>query len=247
MADVLILAAGTAAAPTDYEVPNAQVVLPKAVHAVFDGTGASGSYVPVLEILSDSGIPVATCPLASTLAAGASAEVSWFPLGAAGTQSAAAIAVVGARIYAPNFQTIPTGAINTDLVYTSVDFDTDGMANLAANNKILTVNTAGLYLVACETPWTYNSAGRRLSGITHNGLLSVLGAFEANDSRMATWAPVGGDGGGGPRTSTISFALIDAQVGDFFASGAIQFSGGNLTCNGQQRRGYLSAVLMGSL
>jgi hypothetical protein len=99
MADVLILAAGTAAAPASYEVPNAQIILPKAVHAVFDGTSASGSFLPVLEILSDAGIAVATCPLGSAIAAGGSAEVSWFPCAALSASVAAGLPVTETLYY----------------------------------------------------------------------------------------------------------------------------------------------------
>ncbi len=41
--DLLILAAGTGAAPQTYTIPNAQEILPKAVHAIIDGASASGS------------------------------------------------------------------------------------------------------------------------------------------------------------------------------------------------------------
>jgi hypothetical protein len=76
--DVTILAAGVEGVPTSYTVPPLQEILLKSVHAVIDGTGASGDFVPVLEIVSDAGIVNARC-VGSTVTAGASADVSWFP------------------------------------------------------------------------------------------------------------------------------------------------------------------------
>lgn len=66
-------------APLEYQVPNATEVVPKAVNAVFDGTSASGSFVPTVEFVSDGGIVVARVPCSTTVAAGGSAEVTFAP------------------------------------------------------------------------------------------------------------------------------------------------------------------------
>lgn len=81
MPDIAILAAPPVAAPEQYAVPGAQDLILKSARAAFDGTGAAGSYVPTLRILTSNGQPVAECPCGTTLAAGASADVSWFPRG----------------------------------------------------------------------------------------------------------------------------------------------------------------------
>ena len=81
-----ILAAGTSAAPLDYTIPPVQQLEAKAVHAIFDGTGASGSWVPVLQIVSDSGLVIANLPADKALPAGGQADVTWAPfLGRAGS------------------------------------------------------------------------------------------------------------------------------------------------------------------
>ncbi|HEX7070461.1 MAG TPA: hypothetical protein VF190_06635 [Rhodothermales bacterium] len=77
MADVQILVTGSADAPVTYTVPATAEIRPKVVHAVFDGTGASGSFQPVLEIVSDGGVVVGQSP-GSTVTAGGSVEQSWF-------------------------------------------------------------------------------------------------------------------------------------------------------------------------
>lgn len=87
MADVQIHLEA-ADAPLSYTVPNTSELIPKAVSAVFDGTGASGQFAPLVEVISDGGIVVAQSK-ADTVAAGGSAEVSWFQ-GVSGATSATA-------------------------------------------------------------------------------------------------------------------------------------------------------------
>ncbi len=66
-------------APASYEVPNAAEIIPKAINATFDGTGASGSFVPTVEIISDGGVVIARVPCQTTVAAGDSAECTFAP------------------------------------------------------------------------------------------------------------------------------------------------------------------------
>lgn len=79
MADIAIKQAQVMAVPTSYTIPGAQEILIKSVRATFDGTSAAGSFVPTLQIVSPGGTIVAECPLDQTLAAGVSADVSFFP------------------------------------------------------------------------------------------------------------------------------------------------------------------------
>lgn len=79
MADVQILATGVQQAPLDYAVPDANVIIPKALFASYDGSGSAGVWVPAIQIISDSGHTV-TMPVGNTqVAAGGSADCSWFP------------------------------------------------------------------------------------------------------------------------------------------------------------------------
>lgn len=52
---------------------------PKAVFAHYDGTGAAGAFLPALKVISDGGETVGIYPTQIPIAAGGSAEVSWFP------------------------------------------------------------------------------------------------------------------------------------------------------------------------
>lgn len=77
--DRQILVAGTAGAPAQFLVPGNGQVRPKTVYATFDGTGAAVAFLPILEVFSDGGQLIGRYKAESTVAAGASADVSWFP------------------------------------------------------------------------------------------------------------------------------------------------------------------------
>lgn len=79
MADVSIRASATAAVPRDYTIPGAQEILPKSVAASMDGTGAGSAWFPCLQVLDPGGNIMFSSISSSSVAAGASADVSWFP------------------------------------------------------------------------------------------------------------------------------------------------------------------------
>lgn len=81
---------GIGAAPQAYSVPNATEIIPRAVNATFDGSGAAGSFLPTLEIISDGGVVIARIPCDTTVAAGDSAEVTFAPFLRAASGSASA-------------------------------------------------------------------------------------------------------------------------------------------------------------
>lgn len=81
MADIALLASQADDAPLGYQVPGAQEIILKSITASFDGSGAGGAYVPTLQILAPNGAVLAACPVSTQVAAGASADVSWFPRG----------------------------------------------------------------------------------------------------------------------------------------------------------------------
>ena len=65
-------------APSDYVVPGSQEIELQTVTATFDGTGASGTFLPALQIISDGGITLATfIDTSVSVAAGGSAEVTF--------------------------------------------------------------------------------------------------------------------------------------------------------------------------
>lgn len=79
MADVAIRATSTSAAPKDYLVPGAQEILPKQVHGSMDGSGAGSSWYPCLQFVDPGGNVMGSAISQVVVAAGASADVTWFP------------------------------------------------------------------------------------------------------------------------------------------------------------------------
>lgn len=81
MADVAILAQQVQATPNGYTIPGGQEIILKSIRVAYNGAGAGGSFVPVLQLVAPGplGTIVSEYPLGSTLAAGASADVTWFP------------------------------------------------------------------------------------------------------------------------------------------------------------------------
>ncbi len=223
--DRQVLVTGQASAPATFKVPGNGQITPRVVYAHYDGTGAAVTYVPALKITSDGGELIGIYPATTRVAAAGSAEVSWFPGVGGGFGSGSSQRFVGARIQATVNQNV-TSSVHTDLIYDQVYFDTDGMANLGADNRILTVHTAGYYLVACETTWQWlaPNPGRRLNVVTQNTLYSGgPGAqFSSSDSRLKIFS-VGTET---PRTTNTAIGIFQAAAGDFFASGCLMSVGG---------------------
>lgn len=158
MADSQILVAGSSAAPLSYTVPNAQEMTTLAISAEFDGSGAAAAFLPMIEILSDAGIVIARSPTAEQVAAGASADVSWFPR--LSRQAAAGAALAWGLGYNPatfpfnDAISVPSGGTvnfpwtNPTTGGTAITF-TDG----ANPSDTLTLTETGVYLFAARVAW----------------------------------------------------------------------------------------------
>lgn len=80
MASVPLRSTANVAAPKDYSIPAAQVIRLLSVRAEYDGSGSAAAWLPALQILDNNGNVLATAAdPAVSVAAGASADVSWFP------------------------------------------------------------------------------------------------------------------------------------------------------------------------
>jgi hypothetical protein len=77
-ADVQIQALGVQPSPLEYIIPAAQELAPKVCFASFNGAAAGGPFLPCLQIISPAGYVVGTFA-APQVAAGGSADISWFP------------------------------------------------------------------------------------------------------------------------------------------------------------------------
>jgi hypothetical protein len=118
VADASILDPSIAPAPKGYLITGSQEIVLKSVTGSFDGTGAAAAFVPSLQIIDPSGFIVATFPVTTTLAAGGSADVSWFPgLGGGGS-------VIGAatQAYSPPLDTPDSSGFTFPVLSTAVGF-----------------------------------------------------------------------------------------------------------------------------
>lgn len=70
---------GNHAAPADWTLAFGYDIPPKLAYAKYDGSGAAGPYKPCLRLISDSGHVACEAVADVVLAAGASADCSWFP------------------------------------------------------------------------------------------------------------------------------------------------------------------------
>jgi hypothetical protein len=93
MADVALLASTVQDAGGGYTVPGAQEIILKCCTASYDGAGAGGNFLPALQIIAPNGAVMGTFPTSTTVTAGNSADVSWFPRLGSGGGGGAGIAV----------------------------------------------------------------------------------------------------------------------------------------------------------
>lgn len=77
--DVQRLVTGTASTPAHFTIPGNGQIRPKAIFASVDGTGAATAFLPAIKVISDGGETVGIYPTQTSVAAGGSADVSWFP------------------------------------------------------------------------------------------------------------------------------------------------------------------------
>jgi hypothetical protein len=70
---------GVVSAPGDYVIADSAELLLKNAFAKFDGSGAAGSFKPLLRIISDAGSTLIEAVSDTEIAAGESADASWFP------------------------------------------------------------------------------------------------------------------------------------------------------------------------
>jgi len=152
MPDGAIVIPDTATAPKDYTLSGAQEIQLKSVRAVIDGTGAAGAFLPTLQLLDPNGHVMWEGATPTTVAAGASADVSWFPglgqqtSGGGGTTSAV---MPYASVTLPNWVWPQPGSTSVDWTGATVH-TTDNTViedNLGSSATVpLKILKAGIYV-----------------------------------------------------------------------------------------------------
>lgn len=97
-ADIVLSAPDVQALPADYDLAPAAEIMPLAVRATWDGSGAGGAFVPALEIVAPGGMVVATCLAPVELAAGESARVTFAPAMGGGSASSTTLPQLSAPV-----------------------------------------------------------------------------------------------------------------------------------------------------
>lgn len=147
MADRQFVVGGVEAAPADWIPPAPLEIIPRTAFATFDGKNAAGEFLPCLEIISDSGHTVCFCVPEVTVAAGASAIVSFFPGGAVGEDTSGSSTASGTveQILSP-LGTISIASASGPI--TSIDLPASGVAagtyGDSGNVAQVTVNAEGV-------------------------------------------------------------------------------------------------------
>jgi hypothetical protein len=157
MADVAIANTTVSSAPKDYTLSGSQELLLKAVRANMDGSGAAAAWFPCLQLLAPDGTVMWESVPASSVAAGASADVSWFPrVGESGGSSAATIS--WATLF-DNAISVPAGSTYTQYDFTAASFFTnDGTTFTVDSTNGLTLNSNGWYQYAATLEWEADAA-----------------------------------------------------------------------------------------
>jgi hypothetical protein len=237
VADVTIASLAVEAAPNAYTLPQAQEIILRSIRASFDGTSAAGTFVPVLQIFPPGGQVSFDYPVGLALAAGASADVSWFPKVGQGTPTPPQT-FVGARVYNTAVQNILNMTASVP-VYNTVAIDTIGMANLAADDAHLTCQLGGWYLLSSSLTYAPNATGRR------DGLLILNGTYPNTGTILAVNEAI--SSGSASNTATFLNTPYLLNQGDTISMGTEQNSGGTLATFPQGQQNYLAATLIGTV
>ena len=191
MASEPVRSTAVVAAPKDYSVAPAQQIRLLSVAASFDGSGSASTWLPAVEILDNNGnVLVTAADQAVTVAAGASADVSWFP----GVRNSSAATPAGAEwcwagqaagtTYTPGATFVPWNPATFETSNSSVF----SLSNRAGPNTSIRVSQAGIVSTyATATPpgadWSH---GIFLGGAVENDMGTGAENFLKDSGGTAT-------------------------------------------------------------
>src|SRR5690242_16897012 len=171
MPDEVIRAPAIQSTPAGYKVPGAQEIIVKSVRALVDGSGAASAFLPTLQLVAPDGSVVWESATDTTVAAGGSADVSWFPGVKSATGGTGPSGSGLAWMYQAAFMSVPYNAGLTSATgFTTQNFFTStgdtsifDMVDNGAGKFIPELKAAGLYTLSlyCRSPLIAAMGGKR--------------------------------------------------------------------------------------
>lgn len=156
MADLPIVNRAMVTAPKDYTLPQSQEIILKCVRATIDGSGAAGSFLPALQLVSNNGDVMWTAINASqTVTAGGSVNVTWFPGVSTATTSTAGSSLMAARVNIVGNQSIAQGDPGAIVTWGEAPIDNGTPTSFwtAGHPTRLTAPVNGIYLSMPTLQW----------------------------------------------------------------------------------------------
>lgn len=152
MPDAQIHPLGTEDTPAGYTIPKTAELLLKMGFAKFDGTNAAGPYKPCIRVISDAGTVSGEAATDEEIAAGESADVTWFPhlAAAAASTSATGQGILSAEQAQGTTQTFAAGTTSA-ITWDSIVTDSSGTYDVGAGHgSTFKILKSGVYLVAFQ-------------------------------------------------------------------------------------------------
>lgn len=205
-ADTYLLRGGPVAVPLTYKVPQAGELKPLAVRATFDGTNAGQPFYAVVQLIAPNGNILGNY-ITNPIAAGASADVSWFPGGeleTASTASGVTAVTAPQGTLAVSNPTGPTVAI--DMPQTGV---TAGSYGDASHSAEITVDAEGRVTSAAQVGIAGGTTtiGFEIAYAQVTSNKAITDTLEATGTALITIGPATFDGA----PVLLEFFTVDLQ------------------------------------
>lgn len=243
--DKQILVTGTAPAPADWKVPGNGQVRPKVVYASYDGSGAAGDFFPALKLISDGGEVVGIFQCDTSVAAGGSADVSWFPGGGLGgaatgvTQLSWAQMVANVNPFASSGFNASDVSFNAGSLFTN---DTSTFSGVSSGGTgYLGLSAVGVYLVYAGISMNIASAPA-VGALVQTYIAGSLGQNLFQPDFESSWQKDGASSWTADTTvaGLVSVASSTPSANRYVGTGAGQNSGVNADLDA-----YVGAVYLG--
>ncbi len=143
-------------------------------------------------------------------------------------QVAGGLAAKACRVRRPANQSIPSGIV-TPIIFTDEDYDNDAMWEGVINPGLVTIRTAGLYLIIGQILWLARTGDNRYSLITHSSAGQIAQTLVNAPPGIGLWR------------STIS-TTWDCSVNDTITLDALQNTGTPLDTQGSGNQGNVLSV-----